>query len=310
VNIYKNQRNIYLGLLFALLAASGAAVADVMPKPILGDYESDASHISPVVFVTIMFVINAILFSIRKKASQRIIKKHVIALIGAGIAEALGTILFYEGLRRTLASDASIISNSEILFGVILAMILFHELIKRKEILPIIFILIGSIIIPVTLELANNSFLSIDVTSEGNMIIVIASVLFAVTAIIFKYVNTKDRYDSVKTARITFVAGALFCTFVLLIFEDLQSIQVPTYEDIPTILLSGIFGMGLSTLFFIMAITKIGATRTILIYSSSPVFAVVLASTYLSEKIQIYDVISLSLIIIGVFLLKDKICSY
>lgn len=307
IYIHKTNRDIYLGCIFALLAALGAAVADVIPKPILGNYDSEISHVSPVVFVIIIFVMNAIIFSIRKKPSDKITKNHILALIGAGIAEASGTILYYEGLRRTLASDASIISNSEILFGVILAMILFHELIKRKEIFPIFLILVGSIVIPIGIEFEKNSFSVIDITSEGNMLIIISSVLFATGAILYRYVLRKNHDGFSKIMRISFTSGALFCILVLLFFEDWQSIQIPTYVDIPAILLSGIFGMGLSSLFFVMALVKIGATRTILLYSSSPVFAVIFAAIYLSEEIQIYDIMSLSLIIVGVILLKNKI---
>ena len=297
-----------MGILFALLAALGAAVADVVPKPILGDYAFETiPHVSPVVFVAIIFVINAVLFSIWRKPSQKISKQHIIALVGAGITESLGTVLYYEGLRRTLASDASIISNSEILFGIILTMIIFHESIKRKEIFPVVLILAGSVAIPMLVEAEQSSFSEIDIASEGNILVVLASVLFAATAILFRYASANNNYSFGKMMQISFISGAVFCIFVLLLFEDWQSIQMPTYEEIPALLLSGIFGMGLSSLFFVMALARIGATRTILLYSSSPIFAVVMSAVYLGEKIQVYDGISLVLLVAGVLLLKDKI---
>jgi drug/metabolite transporter (DMT)-like permease len=248
--VYKNRRNIYLGCLFALLAALGAAVADVVPKPILGDYRTSLSNVSPIVFVAIIFVINAILFSIWRKSSQKISQKDIFVLIGAGIAESLGTILYYEGLRRTLASDASIISNSEILFGIILAMIIFHELIKRNEVFPVVLILAGSVVIPILVTMQQNSFSDINITSEGNILIILSGVFFAITAILYRQVSTKNNYRFGQIMWISFVAGAVFCIFVVLVFEDWQSVQMPTYKEIPALLLSGIFGMGLSSLFF------------------------------------------------------------
>ena len=76
--------------MFASLATFGAVIADVIPKPILGDYEFGISYISPIVFVTIVFMINAIIFSVWKKSEQRITKNHAITLIVSGISESLG----------------------------------------------------------------------------------------------------------------------------------------------------------------------------------------------------------------------------
>ena len=87
--ISKNRFDVYLGCILALLAAVGTAVADIVPKSILGDNTTEAT-ISPIVFVTIIFAVNAGLFCIRKKSHSKIAKNHMLAIIAAGIAEAVG----------------------------------------------------------------------------------------------------------------------------------------------------------------------------------------------------------------------------
>lgn len=238
--ISKNRFDVYLGCILALLAAVGTAVADIVPKSILGDNTAEAT-ISPIVFVTIVFAVNAGLFCIRKKSHSKIARNHMFAIIGAGIAEAIGIILYCEGLKSTLASDASIISNSQTLFGIILAMIIFHEIIKRKEIFPMILILIGTILLPMGLEFSQNS--AINIATEGNMLIIASSVVFAIDIVLYRYISQNTKYDFVKIMQISCVAGAVFCAGALVFFEDISTIQIPTYDDISIILFSGIFGL-------------------------------------------------------------------
>lgn len=56
-----------------------------------------------------------------------------------------------------------------------------------------------------------------------------------------------------------------------------------------------------------MALKKMGATRTIILFSTNSIFAVIIAAAYLAEKIQITDWICVVFIISGVLILKDKI---
>jgi len=306
--IHKNHSDVYLGCGFAILAAVGAAVSDVLPKSILDDHISDGA-ISPIVFVTIVFVINAILFSIRKKplSLSKIARKHLAAIIGAGIAEAIGVILYYEGLKSIFATDAVIISNSHTLFGVILVMIIFHEVIKRREIIPIILILIGAILLPIGVEISQSNNSDLNLVSEGSVLIVASSMIFAIDVVLCRYALQHTDYHFRDIMRIVFISGAMVCLLFLFLFEDLERIEIPTYEHVPTILVSGIFGTGLSSLFFLIALKKIGATRTIIVFSSNSIIAVVIAAIYLSEKIQINDWISIAFIMVGVYILKDKI---
>ena len=57
----------------------------------------------------------------------------------------------------------------------------------------------------------------------------------------------------------------------------------------------------------LLALKKIGATKTIIVFSSNSILAVIIAAVYLSEKIQIIDWVSIAFIIAGVYVLKDKI---
>jgi drug/metabolite transporter (DMT)-like permease len=134
-----------------------------------------------------------------------------------------------------------------------------------------------------------------------------SSVFLAIEIALYRHVLQNTNYNHSKLLQISCTSGAIVCICFLFLFEDVSTIQLPTINHIPTIILSGIFGTAIPALFFVMAIKRIDATRTIVIYSSNSIFAVIIAALYLSEEIQITDVISIIFIILGVFILKDKI---
>ena len=68
-----------------------------------------------------------------------------------------------------------------------------------------------------------------------------------------------------------------------------------------------ILGTGMSTLFFLMALKMIGTVRTVLLYSTTAVFGVIFSGLFLAETITSVDIISLVLVLTGIFLLRNKL---
>ncbi|MGI0009784.1 MAG: EamA family transporter [Nitrosopumilaceae archaeon] len=69
----------------------------------------------------------------------------------------------------------------------------------------------------------------------------------------------------------------------------------------------GIFGTGLSTYFFIMALRLLGAVRTILLYSSTSIFGMIFAALLLHEVITLQNVFSISLVLGGMYFLRNRL---
>ena len=65
----------------------------------------------------------------------------------------------------------------------------------------------------------------------------------------------------------------------------------------------------MSTYFFVIALRSIGAVRTISLYSSTTVFGMVFATLLLHEVITFQNVLSIALVLGGMYLLRNKLGS-
>jgi drug/metabolite transporter (DMT)-like permease len=87
---------------------------------------------------------------------------------------------FFYGLSNTSASDSSILINSEILFSILLAIVLFNEKLIRREILALILVLVGILTLTTNMQFlsssSSNSFLQFNF---GNILIVGATLFWA-----------------------------------------------------------------------------------------------------------------------------------
>ena len=157
------NKTISVGFLFALLAAAFSALPNVIPKSLMDENPVDASIIpNPMMLVFVIYVINSLLFSpIRRKKIKndvRTKKTTWILLILLGAVEASGTLSYTIGLQETSATNASILINSETIFAILIGIMIFKEKLSRQEMLPFILIIVGSIFIPVGMDIQENNW--------------------------------------------------------------------------------------------------------------------------------------------------------
>jgi drug/metabolite transporter (DMT)-like permease len=69
----------------------------------------------------------------------------------------------------------------------------------------------------------------------------------------------------------------------------------------------GFLGIGVTMMFFVMALRLIGAVRTVLIYSTTTVFSIVYSAVILSESISILNIISAGTVLFGLIVLRNRI---
>ena len=82
--------------------------------------------------------------------------------------------------------------------------------------------------------------------------------------------------------------------------SELRSIDKKTLAILS---IGGFFAIGLGTLLFLFAMDLIGAARTTIIASSSPLFSTVLGVTILKEKLDKPHVTGIMFIIVGIYIL-------
>lgn len=259
--------------------------------------------------VSIIYIINCLLFTpfTRKdNAIKNLKRKTVLLLVIIGFIEVLSTIFFLYGLRETTAVNATILLNSEIVFGILIAFIFLMERIQRHEILPIIMIVVGSTIIPFTKDMlfqdhvGNENIFTANVL--GDSYVLIAGLLLGLVTCLYRYVA--EFVTLSRIMQITSGVGGIVGVSFIVIFDIPITFDL---SQLPSTLFVGIFGIGISAFCYIYALKLIGAVRTIIIFSSTAIFGIIFANIMLLETISFENIISVILVIGGIIFLRNKV---
>lgn len=293
-----------LGYVFIIASAALAGLIHSVSKPILEYSNVNTVEINPLTFAAIIFIINGMFFTpIRKNGNspKRIGKKNYFLLGIIGVIEVLGISVYFFGLKESTAVNASILSNGEIFFSLLIALIIFREKLGKKELPYFSMIIVGACILPIAYDLYQHE-MNITNLVLGDLLILLAGLLYAVDINMCKHLS--GIVNPKKITQITSLAGGGFALLLILAFQIPFNIS-PSH--IPNIAVVGIFGTGLSTYFFIIALRSIGAVRSILLYSSTSVFGMIFAVLLLDEVITLQNVISVSLVLSGMYFLRNRI---
>lgn len=260
--LFSLQNNsVKFGYCMIICAALSAAFLHVVGKPLLGQ-TNEEFNIHPIILAAIIFLINGFFFSgLSKKTTplKTICKKNILLMIIIGITEVSALIAFFFGLKESNAVNASVFSNSEILFSMVIAIIVFRERLRLNEIGPFSMILFGMTALPIGYDVYQNGmqFSSILV---GDALILSSGLLYAIDINICKYVS--DRLDAKRITQITSFSAGGFALGLSFVFGIPFQINL---EQIPALALIAIVGTGLSTLFFFIGLRILGAMRRILL---------------------------------------------
>ena len=300
-SLTSKKSKIALGIALTLAAASMEALADVIPKPLMAD--TQILPTSPLLIVFLIYIVNGAIFTpltVKSKPLSKFSIKPLYALTALGIVEVLSTIFFLYGLKDTSAINATILGNSEIVFGVIIAMIVLGERIKRKEILPFMLIGFGAILIPLGTDISEGGFMTNFVI--GDLMILVSGLFLGIVMTMYKRMG--DKFDSRRIIQYTSFVGAAVALGGILIMG------IPFELDpnhLPTILITGVIGIGMPVFFILIALRYIGAVRTILVFSTTTVFGVMFANLLLGEIISMANVAAIGIVIVGTYLLRKRL---
>ena len=294
----------WLGIILAILAAVFVGTINVVGKTLVDPQYIDIESLNPINLALVLGLVTGLFFTPlakNKTSPTKFDKKTLIFILLLGISEVAAITTYFFGLSHTTATNASILSNTEFIFAILIAIMIFHERLHKKEYLPLVMILGGAIIIPLGLDLQENNF-SLDKIVFGDFLILLAALFYAIDISIARFVSR--RAPVARISQISAFAGVPFALLLILIFQVPFDIQVP---HIPSILFMGIFVTGLGYYFFVLALRFLGAIRTILIYSTTTVFGVMFAGVFLGEQITVFDVSALGVVVFGVYLLRHRL---
>jgi drug/metabolite transporter (DMT)-like permease len=160
-------------------------------------------------------------------------------------------------------------------------------------------ILCGSLLLPVGLRIYHDGLAS-SVFVMGDAMIVTAAFLYAVDIGISHHVAKK-----ISPERISQIAAFAGFSFALILIVLLGVPFDITWDNLPYVVYFGVFVIGLSYYFFLLALRLIGIIKTIIVYSTVSSFGVVFSGVFLGESINALNVLSLLLAVSGIYLLRN-----
>ncbi|MDE1843891.1 MAG: DMT family transporter [Thaumarchaeota archaeon] len=285
---FKSKR---FGYFSAVLSALFFGSVTTLAKPTL-----DA--INPLVLTCMIYLISAIALTpatLHKKASFR--RKDLLLILGVSLAGAvIAPLLFFHGLHMTSASNTAVLSNTEIVFTVIIAILFFKEKINRIGYVGLSMVTIGAMV--VTSTKISDSYFSLDV---GSILVIGASLFWAIDNNVSKIIT--KRVDILKIAQLksaiggAILLGAVFATNIPVLLPE---------NEIPFVLLLGTVGFALSLFLFLKSLHIIGVVKTIVIFATSSVFGLIFAVLFLHEQVSIFQIIAICVMILGIYLINRK----
>ncbi len=307
---YRSIKSTEIGYILIITSAVLYAFIHVIAKPMLGtpiieeDIFGGNSGINPVVLATCIYILNGIFFTpiARKTTSiRKIDKKNLLLLFSIGIAEVSALIVYFFGLKDSSAVNASIFSNGEIIFSLLITMLIFRERLPKNELVPFMMIIIGMVILPIAYDL-HDSGINVSSFLIGDILIILSGLFYAIDVNICKYVS--DKIDAKRITQITSFASGIFALLILVVLNIPFDVD---WKDIPMISVLSFLGTGIATLFFVMALRILGGVRTILLYSTTAIFGIIFSNLILSEEITILNIFSIVLVISGIYFLRNKL---
>lgn len=287
------------GVLFALFATLLWSVNMVIASGVKG-------HIPPVGLAfwrwTVACIVLAPFAAKRTFESLPILKKHfwyltLTAVLGITI---FNTLIYFAG-KTTSAINLSLIAISIPLFIIILSRIIYKEKVSNIKIAGIATIIIGVLVLISKGSL--QALLTINFTI-GDLLMLLACFFFACYTIL---VRKKPQQLAPKVFLFSVFSIGTALLLPLYIWEN------TTYQrvifDSTTILITlyvGIFASLVSFYLWNEAIRLIGTSKTALIYYLIPIFSGILAYFFLNQAIEITQIISMGIIISGLFITAKK----
>ncbi len=268
------SRPVTIGYISATISALLFGSVSTIAKPILYD-------INPLLLSSLVYLISGLtLTPIAQNLRQHFEKKHYVLLITTAIlGAAIAPAMFFFGLKETTAADSSVLVNGEIIFSVLLAILFFKERLN-----PVGFASVALVLIGVTVIITNLDFNNLQLKANyGNLLIIGATFFWGLDNNISKILSHKMSISKLIQLK-SFIGGTILFGLTLLLGIPV----IINLAQIPYIVLLGVVGFAASLYFFLQSLRKIGTIKTILIFSFSSLFGLVLASTLLHEQTIIY----------------------
>ena len=259
--------------------------------------------IDPLALSAIIYIIAGLGLIPFARASFRLYARRdyyylaVITIFGAVAAPVL---LLY-GLEQSSASDAAILANGEIVFTIILSSIFFGERPHGKVGLFAVALVITGLFIATTDLKVSETVIEFN---AGNLMILASMFMWSIDNNLSRRLTSN--VSPAKIAMIKSLVGGLVMFAAALALGKWTAIASIDPTMWPIIVGMSVSGFGGALLLFLQGIKRIGTVKTMSVFSTTPIFGIVIAALALGESISVFQAIATGLIIVGILLVSRR----
>lgn len=244
------------------------------------------------VFIILTFGLVPLLKELSKLKAKSIRMAIIVGLLNSAIAP----LLWFTGLARTSAINASMISTAEILCVMFLGCVILKERISRMQMLGGLTILVGLIIINVSGQGTEFS------VHSGDLLVFAGACVSGAGAVLFKkYLS--DVMPELAIA-IRNVAGVIAVAFLAFFIEISIGAEVAAFPTRLVLLLLAFtfFSRYLNLTCYYEALGRLPASTVSLIEIATPLSGLIFAALILGERIQSNQLLGAVFIVFGLIL--------
>jgi drug/metabolite transporter (DMT)-like permease len=275
-----------------ILSAALAALLYALSTPFL---KMTLVVVEPVFLAGLLYLgagLGMLMMCMFTKESMPFRKKQYPYVLGMILLDILAPILLLYGLRLSVAENAALLNNFEIVATSIFAFFIFKEKINVRLRYAIVIITIASILLSV--ENLQSSF----TFSFGSVLIMLATMVWGLEN---NFTRNLSDNSPIKITAIKGVFSGLSSIFLAILINQVTF-------DIPLILWSMALGFvtyGLSIMFYIYAQRSLGAAKTSAFYALAPFLGAGISILVFSDIPKLNFYIALVLMILGVVLIIE-----
>lgn len=267
--------------------------------------------ITPVSFLYFRFTFAGIIFAIpliykafKTKPSLYEIGQYL--LLGL-LSTPLNLLLFFGGINKTTAIDASVIAILSPVLIVLGGILFLSEKVTKKEILGIIIAVVGTVVLTLTPLFGQNSgFFS---NLNGILLIIAGDFVWAAFTLLSKR-RKNQKLDPFILSAFSFIIG-WFVILPLFLIERINNPLIPYLSFVDPrsifgIIYMAVFSSVIAYSLFTYGLSKIEASEASIFTYLQPLFAIPVSILFLKENLNLYHIIGAILIITGVVVCESK----
>lgn len=245
------------------------------------------------IFATTLFLPIFLTYRSRNHHHINHLKTFFIALLGTPLCLLP---LFY-GLNQTSAIEASILESTSPIFTILMCLIFLKETLKSKEWKGLAIALLGTFIIALEPLITGHNHIQLSV--EGNLLIILANIVWTAFILLSKKIKT----DPIYLSFYSFVISIPFFYFINLSQHLSFSLNS---QAIPGILYMAIGGSIIAFWAYQEGQKRIEASEAAVFTYLKPAFAIPLSILWLKEAFSPVAIVATILIIFGVFISEKR----